>query len=217
MSVPPKWEHILCAQLLLAREVQVPPLREPTSLSVQILVQELVLFLNHEPLFFLWSNLGNPNPTGSVTLTQLTAISCIINTVSLSFSGIQDRRAGTPPISLRRPVEGSVRLFFKKPVIMFRTSPISSSHALATRISPSFSTRAPSSPTLWFSPSGKTPQAKVRGVWSYSPRVSNNTQHTTHNTQHTTHNTHYTLHTTHNKQHTTHNTQQTHTHTPHPG
>ena len=52
-------------------------------------------------LFFLWSNLVNPNLTGSVTLTQLTAISCIINTVSLFFSGIQDRPAGTPPILSR--------------------------------------------------------------------------------------------------------------------
>ena len=68
-SVPPKWDHILCAQLLPTREVQVPPLREPTILSVQILVQGLVLFLNREPLFFLWSNLVNPNLTGSVTLT----------------------------------------------------------------------------------------------------------------------------------------------------
>ena len=64
MSVPPKWEHILCAQLLPAREVQKPPLREPTILLVQILVQELLLSLNHEPLFFLWSNLVNPNLTG---------------------------------------------------------------------------------------------------------------------------------------------------------
>ena len=53
MSVPPKWEHILCAQLLPTREVQAPPLREPTILLVQILVQELVLFLNHLPWFFL--------------------------------------------------------------------------------------------------------------------------------------------------------------------
>ena len=36
----------------------------------------------------------------------------------LFFSGIQARRAGTPPISLRRSVEGSMRLFFKKPVII---------------------------------------------------------------------------------------------------
>ena len=40
------------------REVQVPPKREPTALLVQILVQELVLFLNHEPWFFLWSQHG---------------------------------------------------------------------------------------------------------------------------------------------------------------
>ena len=53
MSVPPKWDHILCAQLLPTREVQVP-LWELTFLSVQILVQEQVLSLNHEPLFFLW-------------------------------------------------------------------------------------------------------------------------------------------------------------------
>ena len=48
-----------------------------------------------------------------------------------------------------------------------RTSPISSLRTLATRTSPSCSTRTPSSPTLWFSPSRKTPQAEVRGVWSY--------------------------------------------------
>ena len=41
MSVPPTWEHILCAQLLPTRAVQAPPLR--------ILVQEQVFSLNHEP------------------------------------------------------------------------------------------------------------------------------------------------------------------------
>ena len=94
--------------------MQVPPLREPTILLVRILVQEEVLSLNHEPLFFLWSNLVDPNLTGLVTLAQPTAISCIINTVSLVFSGIQDRPAGTPPISLLRLMEGSIRIFFKK-------------------------------------------------------------------------------------------------------
>ena len=53
MSVPPKWEHILYAQLLPEREVQVPSKREPTILLVQILERELVLYLNHEPWFFL--------------------------------------------------------------------------------------------------------------------------------------------------------------------
>ena len=81
LFVPPKWEHILCSQLLPARIVPVPPLREPTILLVRILVQEQVLFLNHGPWSFPWSNLGNPNLTGLVTLTQPTAISCIINSV----------------------------------------------------------------------------------------------------------------------------------------
>ena len=135
---------------------------------MQILEQGLVLFLNHEPWFFLWSKLAKPNLTGLDALTQLTATSCNINTVSPFFSGIQARRAETPPISLRRLVEGSMRVFFKRPVIMSRTSPISSLRILVTRTSPSCSTRTPSSPTLWFSHSRKTPQAKVRGVWSYS-------------------------------------------------
>ena len=165
MSVPPKWEHILCAQLLPTREVQVPPLRKPTILLVQILDQELVLFPNHEPWFFPWSNLGNPDLTGLVALVQLTVISCIINTVSLSFSGIQARAVGTPPISLRRPVEGSMWLFFKKPVIMFRTSPISSLRTLATRTLPSCSTRTPLSLTLWCLSSEKAPQTNVLGAW----------------------------------------------------
>ena len=50
---------------------------------MQILEQELVLFLNHKPWFFLRSNLGNPNLTGSDTFIQPTATSCIINTVSV--------------------------------------------------------------------------------------------------------------------------------------
>ena len=42
MSEPLMWEQILCAQLLPSREMQVPPLREPTILLVRILVQEQV-------------------------------------------------------------------------------------------------------------------------------------------------------------------------------
>ena len=40
LLVQPKWEHILCAQLLPPKEVQAPPLRETTILLVLILVQE---------------------------------------------------------------------------------------------------------------------------------------------------------------------------------
>ena len=45
--------------------------------------------------FVLWSNLVNPNLMGKVTLIPLTGVSCIINTVSQFFSGIQTWRAGT--------------------------------------------------------------------------------------------------------------------------
>ena len=80
----------------------------------------------------------------------------------------QDWRAGTPPILLRRPVEGSMRLFFKRPVIMSRTSPISSLHILVTRTLLSYSTRTPLSLPLWCLPQGKTPQAKVLGACFHS-------------------------------------------------
>ena len=52
---------------------------------------------------------GQPNLTGLVTLTPLTVISCIINTVSLFFSGIQARRAETPPTSSQRLAVGFMR------------------------------------------------------------------------------------------------------------
>ena len=123
-------------------------LAEPTILLVQILVQEVALFLKHEPLFFLWSILVNPNLKGMVTLIQLTVISCIINIDFLSFSGIQVRRAGILLILFQLPVVSFMRLFFRKPVIMFRTSLISSLSVLATQTSLSCSTRTPLSLTL---------------------------------------------------------------------
>ena len=93
LLVPSMWEHIMRAQILPAREVLVLPWPEPTILSIQILVQGLALFLNHEPSFFLWSTLVNPNLMGTVVLIQPTVISCIINFVCPSFNGIQARRA----------------------------------------------------------------------------------------------------------------------------
>ena len=139
-----------------------------TMPSVQIHVRDVVLFQSLGPWSCQWSVLVNPNLTGLVTLIQLTVILCLINAVSLFHNGIQDQRAGTPPISLRRPVDGFMRLFFKKPVIMFRTSLSSSLRTLATRTSPSCSTRTPLSPTLWFSPSTKPRPAKAHGAWSHS-------------------------------------------------
>ena len=61
LLVPSMWEHIMCVQLQPAREVLVPPLREPTILSMQILVQVLALFLNSGPSFFLWFTLSIQN------------------------------------------------------------------------------------------------------------------------------------------------------------
>ena len=102
-----------------------------------------------------------------VTLILLTATSYIINTVSQFFIGTQAQRAETPPASSRGPVEGSMRLFFKKPVIMFSTSPISLLRILVTRTLPSCSTRTPLSLTQRCLPSGRAPQAKVLGAWFY--------------------------------------------------
>ena len=58
----------------------------------------------------------------------------------------QAQRAETPP---QRLADGFMRLFFKKPVTMSRTSLISSLHTLVTRTLLSHPTRTPSSPTLW--------------------------------------------------------------------
>ena len=107
LLVPSMWEHIMHVQPLQVREVPVLLWWETTILLVQILVQELVLFLNQEPLFFLWSNLVNPNPSCSVTLLLMTAISCIINVDFLSFSGLQVRRAGILLILSQLPVVSS--------------------------------------------------------------------------------------------------------------
>ena len=66
---------------------------------------------------------GQSKPEGhGGTLIQLTVISCIINIVFPSFRGIQARRAEILLTLFPLPVESSMRLFFKKPVITFRTS-----------------------------------------------------------------------------------------------
>ena len=98
LLVPSMWDHTILVQPLQAREVPVPPWWERTILLIQMLVQGLFLFLNRVPSFFLWSTLVTPNLKGTVVLIQPTAISCIINSVSLSFSGIQGRRARTTNI-----------------------------------------------------------------------------------------------------------------------
>ena len=69
----------------------------------------------------------------------------------LSLLSVESRPSAQETLltSLRLPVENSMRLFFKKPVIMFRTSLISSLRTLATRTLRSCSTRTPLSLTLW--------------------------------------------------------------------
>ena len=43
------WEHILCAQLLPTREVQLPPLRDPTILLARAIVLPMVKFGQSKP------------------------------------------------------------------------------------------------------------------------------------------------------------------------
>ena len=148
LSVPLKWEHTLYAQLPAPKGVPVPPQREPITLLAPIFVQTQASSPNHVQWFFPWSVLGNPSPTDLVTLTQLTAISCTINSTFPFFSGIQARRAEILPTLSPLSVESFMRLFFKKPVIMFRTSPISSGRTPTTWTSLSCSTRIPLSLTL---------------------------------------------------------------------
>ena len=148
LLVPPMWDHIILVQPLQAREVPVPPWWERTILQLQILVQGLFLFLNRVFSFFLWSTLVNPNLKGTLVLIQLTAISCIINSVSPFYNGTQARCVNILLILFPQPVGSSMRLFYRKPVIMFRTSLISLWRSLATRTSLSCSTRILLSLTL---------------------------------------------------------------------
>ena len=91
-------------------------------------------------------NFGQSKPDGHSGLD--TADSDLMNFVFPSFSGIQVRRAEILLKLFQLPVVSFMRLFFRKPVIMFRTSLISSLSVLATRTSLSCSTRTPLSLTL---------------------------------------------------------------------
>ena len=167
MSVPPKWEHILCAQLQPTRDVLVLPLREHTIRAdpragtgffpkPRALVLPVVKFGQSKP-----DGLGYIDTVDSVLMHHQYRLSV------LQWNPGPARRNPTKNIAAaKRKVPYGYS--FKKPVIMSRTSLISSLHALATRTSPCCSTRTPSNPTLWFSPTRRTPRAKVRGVWPYS-------------------------------------------------
>ena len=58
------WEHILCAQLLPAREVLVLPWWQPTILSIQIHVQGLALLPKPRGLVFPLVHFGQSKPDG---------------------------------------------------------------------------------------------------------------------------------------------------------
>ena len=58
LSVPPRWDHTLYAQLLALKDVLVPPLRKPTILLVLILVQEQIVFLKQLALVLPIVKLG---------------------------------------------------------------------------------------------------------------------------------------------------------------
>ena len=146
MSVPPMWEHILCAQRLPAREVQVLPLREPTILLVRILVQEQVVFLNREPLFFLWSTLAKPEGHSGLDTVDRDLMHHQYRLSLLQWNPGPARNILL--ILFLQPVVSFTRLFFRKPVIMFRKSPFSSGCTLTTWTSRSCSTRTPLSLTL---------------------------------------------------------------------
>ena len=137
LSVPPKWEHILSSQLRPAREVLVPPLREPTILLVRILVQEQV------PLVLPMVKFGQSKSDG---LGHIDTADSDLMHHQFRLSLLQwnpGPAAEILPTLSPLPVESFMRLFFRKPVIMFCTSPISSWRALATRTSLSCSTRTP--------------------------------------------------------------------------
>ena len=109
--------------------------------------QNQEFFVNRVLSFFLWSTLVNPNLKGTLVLILLTAISCIINSTFPFYNGTQARRVNILLILFPQPVGSSMRLFFRKPVIMFRTSPISSGRTPTTWTSLSCSTRTPLSLT----------------------------------------------------------------------
>ena len=164
LLVPPMWDHSIYVQPLQAREVPVLPWWERTILLIQMLVQGLFLFLHRMLSFFLWSTLVNPNLKGTLVLILLTAISCIINSAFPFYNGTQARRVKILLILFPQPVGSSMRLFYRKPVIMFRTSLISLWRSPATRTSLSCSTRILLSLTLKLTHSRPTLRAKVPGV-----------------------------------------------------
>ena len=81
---------------------------------------------------------------------------------------IQAQRAGIPLRSQPPLADDFTQSSCRKPVTTSLTSPTSSLRTLATRTSPSCSTRTPLSPILRSSPLMKPQPAKIHEVWSHS-------------------------------------------------
>ena len=119
----------------------------------------------------LCSTLGTPKLAAPVQSPQLTAISCITNFAFPYYSGIQARRAEILPILSPLPVESFMRLFFRKPVIMFRTYLPIFLRSLTTRTLQFCSTRTPLSQTHLLPRLRSTLRVRILGAWCCSLSV----------------------------------------------
>ena len=120
--------------------------------SVQTLVRDVDLYLSLGPWFLPMVKFGQAKPDGLGHID--TVDSDLMHHQYRLCSSVERRPSAQESHQYHRSDLRKVpcRSFFKKPVIMFPTSPISSLRTLATRTSPSCSTRTRSSPTLWFLP-----------------------------------------------------------------
>ena len=140
MSVPPKWEHTSTAQAGNHHAIGADP-RAGRGLfpKPRALVLSMVKFGQAKP-----DGLGH------------------IDTADSEWNPDPSRRNPTNIIAATCGRFHAVKNF-KKPVITFLTSPITSLRSLATRTSPSCSTRTPLSQILRFSPPRKLRPAKIHG------------------------------------------------------
>ena len=168
LFVPPKWEHILCVQLLPPKEVLVPPLRVPTILLVLILVQEQVLFPKPRALVLPMVKFGQSK---SDRLGHIDTVDSDLMHHQLRLSLLQ----WNPGPARRNPAnivsaayKKFMRLFFRK-------------RTLATRTSLSCSTRTPG---RLESTHGKRFES-THGVFSVPHHTAHTTPHK-HTRRHTT-------------------------------
>ena len=166
MSVPPRRGNKIPPYTATRRcGLPIPPLREHNPPSATLPVQDI------NPSQTYAHGASDVAPCGAQAQragppsSTLSATSCITSTASLCSSGIRAQHARIPPISLRRPVEGSMRSSFQKPAIMLHMCRISSLRTQAAPTSPSCKTRTRSSLTVQSSQFPTPPQAKTHAEW----------------------------------------------------